>query len=158
VVGLVIWNIYLQLKIKGMRPQTMDQLATERKSSLSLDPLTELWSAIVEFRDQSLIYICPIDEKDPRKIEGELGNRKNKLSSTIVKLRQTVEQNKDSYSDEVITKTREILAFAETILIPREKGNKYQNLCQSYQNIHHLTLEINRLVHEKMGGGQNHNN
>lgn len=150
---LAVWNILLQLKIRGMQPRQVEHPPDSSHSPAPLDPLTELWSAIVEFRDQSLIYICPIEETDPHKIEEEKGKREKELSSAIKTLKQTIDQNKNSYSEDVVTKVRDILSFAQTILIPLEEGTKYQNLCQSYQNIHQLTLEINRLVQDRMGGG-----
>jgi len=147
---LVIWNLLQQAKIKRTQLQLQAQLPATGKSPSQLDPLTRLWSAIVEFRDQSLIFICPIDDKDSKKIEQEKSRREQELSAAIEKLRQTMDLNKDTYSDHVIKKTQEILSFADTIIVTQEEGNRYQTLCQSYQSIHQLTLELNKLIQDKM--------
>ncbi len=146
---LVIWNLWQQTKIKRMKSQLEGQIPVIGRSPSQMDPLTRLWNAIVEFRDQSLIFICPIDDKDPQAIEQEKKRREQELSDAIEKLRQTMDLNKGAYSDHVINKTQEILSFAKTIVTPQEEGNRYQNLCQSYQNIHQLTLELNKLIQDK---------
>jgi len=146
---LVIWTLLQQAKIKRMKSKLEGQFPVTDRSPSQMDPLARLWSAIVEFRDQSLIFICPIDDKDPQQIEQEKRRREQELSDAIERLRQTMDLNKGAYSDHVINKTQEILSFAKTIVTPQEEGNRYQNLCQSYQNIHQLTLELNKLVQDR---------
>ena len=125
------------------------------KSASKTEPETEfklytnLWSAMVEFRDQSLICICPIDQDEKDKIEAEKSKRAEELSASFQKLETTIKEDMSAYPENLKTIAAQILKFAPTILDTASLKQSYQNLCQHYQTFHQLTLDLNKLIKTK---------